>query len=214
MSNARILHKHRLGYFPELKVGEDIFAMRYASGCSMSNCHGICCADGVDVDIAERDRILEHADMIRQYMDETQDRDTANWFQEPKADPDFPSGQCTTTRLKSNGCNFLNKHGQCVVHMAEVEGPAGIRISEAVFLPGLSGVHPQRHALRRRRAMSRREGVLRPREERAVVDPRHVRLRAGIHARHRGVRRASARWRPRGRRTLRIKTSDKDPVPA
>ena len=61
MSKPRVLHKHRLGYFPELKVGEDIFTMRYASGCSMSNCHGICCADGVDVDIAERDRILEHA---------------------------------------------------------------------------------------------------------------------------------------------------------
>ena len=58
MSKPRVLHKHRLGYFPELKVGEDIFTMRYASGCSMSNCHGICCADGVDVDIAERDRIL------------------------------------------------------------------------------------------------------------------------------------------------------------
>ena len=133
MSKPRVLHKHRLGYFPELKVGEDIFTMRYASGCSMSNCHGICCADGVDVDIAERDRILEHADMIRQYMDETQDRDTANWFQEPKPDPDFPSGQCTTTRLKGNGCNFLNKHGQCVVHMAEAKAPPGFGYLKPFF---------------------------------------------------------------------------------
>ena len=133
MSNPRILRKHPLKQFTELKVGEDIFTTRYASGCSMSNCHGICCADGVDVDIAERDRILEHADMIRQYMDETQDPDTANWFQEPKPDSDFPSGQCTTTRLKSNGCNFLNKHGQCVVHMAEAKAPPGFGYLKPFF---------------------------------------------------------------------------------
>jgi Fe-S-cluster containining protein len=133
MSKPRILRNHPLKQFTELKVGEDIFTTRYASGCSMSNCHGICCADGVDVDIAERDRILEHADMIRQYMDETQDRDTANWFQEPKPDADFPSGQCTTTRLKSNGCNFLNKHGQCVVHMAEAKAPPGFGYLKPFF---------------------------------------------------------------------------------
>ena len=133
MSNPRILRNHPLKQFTELKVGEDIFTTRYAKGCSMSNCHGICCADGVDVDIAERDRIIEHADMIRQYMDETQDRDTANWFQEPKPDPDFPSGQCTTTRLKSNGCNFLNKHGQCVVHMAEAKAPPGFGYLKPFF---------------------------------------------------------------------------------
>ena len=133
MSTARILRKHSLKQFTELKVGEDIFTTRYAGGCSMSNCHGNCCADGVDLDLADRDRILEHADMIRQYMDETQDRDTANWFQGTKPDPDFPSGQCTTTSLKSNGCNFLNKHGQCVVHMAEAKAPPGFGYLKPFF---------------------------------------------------------------------------------
>ena len=157
----------------------------------MSNCHGICCADGVDVDIAERDRILEHADMIRQYMDETQDRDTANWFQEPKPGSGLPvravhddAPEKQRLQLPQQARPVRRPHGRG-------EGPAGIRISEAVLLPGLSGVHPQRHALGRRRAMPRRESMLRPREERTAVDPRHLRLRAGIHARQRWYCRAS-----------------------
>ena len=133
MSKLPTLRKHRLDYFPELRVGNDIFTMRYASGCSMSNCRGNCCADGVDVDLVDRDRILEHADMIREHMDETQDRDSANWFQEPKPDSDFPSGQCTTTRLKSNGCNFLNKEGRCVVQIAEMNAPPGFGYLKPFF---------------------------------------------------------------------------------
>ena len=125
MSNARILRRHPLEQFPELKVGDEVFAVRYDKGCSMSNCRGRCCADGVDVDIAERDRILQHADLIRPHMDETQDRDSTNWFQKPFADSDFPSGTAATTRLKSNGCVFLNKDGACVVHIAESQAPPG-----------------------------------------------------------------------------------------
>ena len=125
MSKARILNKHRLDYFPELKVGEDVFNTRYDRSCSMSNCRGRCCADGVDLDLADRDLILKHAALIQAEMDETQDRNTANWFQDQKSDPDFPSGSCVTTAIKSNGCNFLNKDGFCAVHAAELKAPPG-----------------------------------------------------------------------------------------
>ena len=133
MSNARILRKHPLKQFKELKVGEDIFTTRYAKGCSMSNCRGRCCADGVDLDPIERDRILEHAHLIQPLMDETQDRDPANWFQKTHPDADFPSGECATTAIKANGCNFLNKEGYCVVHMAEQQQPAGFGYLKPFF---------------------------------------------------------------------------------
>jgi Fe-S-cluster containining protein len=133
MSNARILRKHSLPQFPELKVGDDVFTTRYGKGCSMSNCRGRCCADGVDVDTAERERILQHAELIRPHMDETQDHNPANWFQTPRPDADFPSGICATTSLKENGCVFLNKDGQCVVHIAESQAPPGFGYLKPFF---------------------------------------------------------------------------------
>ena len=120
MSNARVLRNHPLKQFAELKVGDDVFNTRYEKGCSMYNCRGRCCADGVDLDIIERDRILEHAHLIQPHMDETQDRNPQNWFQKKThPDADFPSGECATTALRESGCAFLNKDGSCVVHIAE-----------------------------------------------------------------------------------------------
>jgi len=126
MSKAQVLRNHSLKQFVELKVGDNVFDTRYKKGCSMSNCRGRCCADGVDVDLGERDRILEHAHFIQQHMDETQDPNPQNWFQKKTyQDADFPSGECTTTALKENGCAFLNKDGHCVVHIAESLMPKG-----------------------------------------------------------------------------------------
>jgi len=119
MSNARVIRNHSLKQFAKLKVGDDVFDIRYEKGCSMSNCRGRCCADGVDLDIVERDRILEHAHLIQLCMDETQDRNSQNWFQATRPDADFPSGECATTAVKENGCVFLNKDGYCVVHIGE-----------------------------------------------------------------------------------------------
>ena len=133
MSKARVLRSNPLKQFAELKVGEDIFTTRYASGCSMSNCRGRCCADGVELDIVDRDRILEYAHLIQPHMDETQDRNPANWFTKTHPDPDFPSGECATTALKSDGCNFLNKDGYCVVQIAESKAPAGFGYLKPFF---------------------------------------------------------------------------------
>jgi Fe-S-cluster containining protein len=133
MSNARVLHHHPLKHLAELKIGDEVFSTRYEKGCSMSNCRGRCCADGVDLDVAERDRILEHAHRVQSHMDETQDRNPQNWFQGTYQDADFPSGKCTTTALKENGCVFLNKQGHCVVHIAESHAPKGFGYLKPFF---------------------------------------------------------------------------------
>jgi len=133
MSKARVLRSNPLKQFAELKVGEDIFTTRYAKSCSMSNCRGRCCADGVELDIADRDRILEYAHLIQPHMDETQDRDPANWFTKTHPDADFPSGECATTALKKDGCNFLNKDGYCTVQIAESKAPAGFGYLKPFF---------------------------------------------------------------------------------
>src|SRR5258705_3889870 len=104
MSDARILRKHRLAHIPELKVADALLRFRYEKNCSMSNCRGKCCHYGADIDLREQDRILKHADLIRRLMDESQDRDPANWFENPFEDRDHPSGQAITTRRHNDTC--------------------------------------------------------------------------------------------------------------
>jgi Fe-S-cluster containining protein len=133
MSKACVLRNHPLKQYAELKVDDDVFNTRYQKDCSMSNCRGRCCADGVDLDIVERDRILEHAHLIHPHMDETQDRNPKNWFQTTHLDADFPSGECATTALKEEGCVFLNKDGYCVVHIAESQAPKGFGYLKPFF---------------------------------------------------------------------------------
>lgn len=123
MSDAPVLRKHRLAHIPRMEVHESIFRTRFAKTCSMSNCRGMCCSDGVDVDVRERDKILDHAELIRSQMDHDQERDSAKWFGEPFADADHPSGHAATTRVRGRGCVFLNKDGRCVVQMAEAQAP-------------------------------------------------------------------------------------------
>jgi Fe-S-cluster containining protein len=110
-----------------LKVGDDVFNTRYEKGCSMYNCRGRCCADGVDLDIIERDRILEHAHLIQPHMDKTQDRNPQNWFQKPVR------GMRATTVLRENGCVFLNKDGSCMVHIADSHVPKGFGYLKPFF---------------------------------------------------------------------------------
>lgn len=90
----------------------------------MMNCRASCCADGVWVDVAHRDRILSEAPLVVRYMDATQEHDSSKWFcDDAKPDIDFPSGVATSTQVVNDGCVFLNSRGWCVLHMAEAESP-------------------------------------------------------------------------------------------
>ncbi len=81
-----------------------------------------CCQYGADVDLQERDQILQRRADISALLD----REVAErgWFRnEVRSDPDFPSGQFVRTRLYGGRCVFL-AHDQrgCAIHRAALEG--------------------------------------------------------------------------------------------
>lgn len=80
-----------------------------------------CCQYGADVDLAEREAILAHADLIAPILDE--DARTAPWFTtEVQVDPDYPSGRHVRTATLRGGCVFLAHDGRgCAIHRASIE---------------------------------------------------------------------------------------------
>ena len=81
-----------------------------------------CCQYGVDVDVAERDRILEHAGQIRELLVDSAARQP--WFTETEiSDADFFSGRHVRSTRHGAGCVFLahDKRG-CAIHRASIEG--------------------------------------------------------------------------------------------
>jgi Fe-S-cluster containining protein len=109
-----------------LAVAEDLFATGYAEGGGPCTCSSTCCSGGVYADVTERDAILGHADMIARYMDETQPRDPAQWFDtDEEDDPDFASGRCVGTQVHNDKCVFLDKYGRCSIQRATTEEGKG-----------------------------------------------------------------------------------------
>jgi len=133
MSARPVLRKHSYSHHPELKVDENVFSSRFAKGCAMSNCRGNCCGLGVDMDLAERERILEHTELVQSLMDESQERNPANWFGEQTADPDYPSGRAIATTVHNGGCVFLNEKKLCVLQIAEAHTPPGVKYLKPFF---------------------------------------------------------------------------------
>jgi Fe-S-cluster containining protein len=100
------------------KVDPMLFNHGFPKGCGPYQCDGNCCCDGVWVDLKEKDRILAEKDLIKKYMDDTQNKNHEEWFAEHDEDPDFPSGAAEGTSVHNNGCVFLNKDGLCVLQLA------------------------------------------------------------------------------------------------
>jgi hypothetical protein len=76
----------------------------------------------VYADVREKENILDHKDMIRKYMDETQSPDEALWFEDRESeDTDFPSGRCIGTREINDKCAFLDRGGRCTLQIAATE---------------------------------------------------------------------------------------------
>ncbi len=102
-------------------MNRSVLETRYAPGCSTSGCDGACCRLGVLVDVAQRDQILAHAELIQRAMDASQDRDPARWFEgEEATDPDFPSGRVIATRVRENRCVFLDSARRCALQTATI----------------------------------------------------------------------------------------------
>lgn len=117
--NKNILWKHHLAHIPELKIYENIFNLRFTSGCDIKNCKGACCQWGVFADISEREKILAHTDLIRRYMEPHQEHNSQKWFENNEiADSDFPSGRAVGTQVFDYGCVFLDSAGLCTLQKA------------------------------------------------------------------------------------------------
>jgi Fe-S-cluster containining protein len=108
-----------------------VFTKRVVAECMSHNCTIVdgnklkldaCCQYGCDVDLSERDAILERADSILPILS-AEVRDLP-WFDEsnPEQDPDTPSGTVVRTAVHKDGCLFLahDRRG-CAIHRASVE---------------------------------------------------------------------------------------------
>ena len=80
-----------------------------------------CCQYGADVDLFERDRIMEHADELRALL--TPAAAAAPWFTtEEEIDSDMPSGRNVRTAPFEGGCVFLHHDGRgCAIHRSSIE---------------------------------------------------------------------------------------------
>lgn len=133
MSTIRILRRHHLEHLPELKIDDEVLRVRYAQGCSMSQCSGFCCRNGVLAGSDERDKIAQHADRVRRHMDESQAHDPALWFGEEIADADFASGYAVRTQVHRGTCVFLDGNARCVLQKIEIEDGADIGALKPFF---------------------------------------------------------------------------------
>jgi Fe-S-cluster containining protein len=119
-----VLRRHKLNHIKDLQVDPEILGQRFAPGCSMQNCNGKCCSEGVLLDVKEKERILAHTELIQRYLEPQQQHDPAKWFDNDIApDPDFPSGLCDGTAVHGKGCVFLDSKGLCTLQkLAMTEG--------------------------------------------------------------------------------------------
>jgi Fe-S-cluster containining protein len=117
-SNATI----RIGRY---EVEPELLRQRVADPLGPSGgCTALCCASGVCVSFAERDRVLAHADVVRRYMDRTQVKDSTKWFGvRVRRDADFEGGRCVGTRVHGGKCAFLNGDGLCTLQITSAREP-------------------------------------------------------------------------------------------
>lgn len=102
------------------EVDPAIFHRRYFGHCfGCSFCNDACCDHGVDISVAERDRILSRADELERRLGVTRDR----WFTgDVGADGDFPGGAATRTAVLNGSCVFrLAGARGCALHAFALE---------------------------------------------------------------------------------------------
>lgn len=101
------------------EISPEMFTTGMKGDDSPCRCTSRCCLGGVYADVTERDRVLEHRNMIAKYMDETQPSDPSQWFEDHESvDHDFVSGRCVGTTEHNSKCAFLDKHGRCSLQVA------------------------------------------------------------------------------------------------
>lgn len=114
-----------------------IFQLRYFTHClECTTCNDWCCQHGVDVDVENEARILARADEIERSTGVSRDR----FFSGSRvADPEFPGGASTRTKVENGACVFLDREGRgCKLHRYAIE--AGIDYHEVK--PMVSSLFP------------------------------------------------------------------------
>jgi hypothetical protein len=100
-------------------ISPELYEKGFRAGCGPCSCSSVCCQNGVYADVTERDRILDHKELIKKYMDETQTRDESLWFErQEEEDSDFRSGRRVGTEVVNGKCAFLDKSGRCSIQVA------------------------------------------------------------------------------------------------
>jgi len=110
-----------------LKIGnynidDMIFCKGYKKEQGPFTCKGLCCYSGVYISFEDKERILEHKDIIIANMDETQIKDINNWFDNIiYDDEDFSAAKCTATNLYNDACVFQDKNKLCGLQVTSVK---------------------------------------------------------------------------------------------
>ncbi len=106
-------------HIKQFSISPELYRKGYRTGRGPCTCTSVCCQHGVYADSGERDRILQHKEIIRKYMDETQAGNEHQWFERHEAeDSDFASGRCVGTAVVNEKCAFLDKFGRCSLQVA------------------------------------------------------------------------------------------------
>jgi len=108
-----------------LTISPRMFIPETLQRCKLQECHGTCCAFGVWIDLQEKDRINEFAEIVQSCMDPTK-FDQGDWFlSEIEMDSFTLSGRVIHTRLvsrkhpfKRNTCIFLRSDHKCALQVA------------------------------------------------------------------------------------------------
>ncbi len=101
------------------RFSHELFEKGFPVSGGPCKCSSVCCSDGVYADVTDRERIFSHKEIIKKYMDNTQLRDEARWFETREiVDADFPSGRCVGTEAYGGKCVFLDGSGRCTLQVA------------------------------------------------------------------------------------------------
>jgi hypothetical protein len=128
----------------EIRIGKYtidpvLFEKGFSEGCGPFSCESTCCEGGVYVDLHEKENIIDHHDMVIRYMDESQPKNSADWFDsDMEDDRDFPSGKTIGTKIVNDKCAFQNAEGMCSLQVAgtrEGIGPWAIKPFYCVAFP-------------------------------------------------------------------------------
>jgi len=108
-----------------LTISPRMFIPEKLQRCKLHECHGACCAFGVWIDLLEKQKIDENAELVQFCMDPTK-YDRGDWFLgEIEMDSFTLSGKVIHTRLVSRNrpfkrqtCIFLRSDHKCALQVA------------------------------------------------------------------------------------------------